>query len=291
MTRHQAIVLDGDELARRKRGELAAQVERLKHAGVEPALATVLVGDNSASRSYVERKHADCREVGILSREIVLPASTSQRDLLAEVLHLNKDPSVHGFLVQFPLPEGLDEGVAAATILPTKDIDGLHPYNLGCLLVSSPTVLPCTPAGILELLTAYDVPLAGKRVLIIGRGTLVGRPLAMLLSMKGIDATVTLAHSRTPELAELALQSDVIISAAGVPDLVTKDMVKPGAAVLGVGITYDSEGRMVSDIADDVASVAGWKTPRHGSVGSLTRAFLLANLLQLAEASVTPLRA
>lgn len=291
MTRHQAIVLDGDELARRKRGELAAQAERLRQAGVTPTLATILVGDNPASRTYVARKHADCREIGIQSREIVLPGDISEADLLSVVDGVNADMSVHGFLVQFPLPEGLDEGVAAATILPTKDIDGLHPYNLGCLLVSSPTVLPCTPAGVLELLTAYDVPLAGKRVLIIGRGTLVGRPLAMLLSMKGINATVTLAHSRTPEIGELALQSDVIISAAGVPDLVTKDMVNPGAAVIGVGITYDSEGRMVSDIADDVASVAGWKTPRHGSVGSLTRAFLLANLLQLAEASVTPLGA
>jgi len=291
MTRQQAIVLDGDELARRKRGELAAQVDRLKSSGVIPELATVLIGDNLASRSYVGRKHADCREIGIQSREIILPASTSHRDLLIEVQHLNKDPSVHGFLVQFPLPEGLDEGIVASAILPTKDIDGLHPFNLGRLLTGKPTVQPCTPAGVLALLIANNVPLAGKRVLIIGRGTLVGRPLAMLLSMKGIDATVTLAHRKTPHLAELALQSDIIISAAGVPDLVMKDMVKPGAAVVGVGITYDSEGKMVSDIADDVAYVAGWKTPRHGSVGSLTRAFLLSNLLQLAEAAVAPLRA
>ena len=279
-----AIVLDGDELARRKRGELAQRAQELRDAGIVPTLATVLVGDNPASRSYVARKHADCREVGIQSREILLPADISQANLLSVVSDLNADTSVHGFLVQFPLPEGLDEGAAASAILPTKDIDGLHPFNLGCLLTGHPTVLPCTPAGVLELLTAYDVPLAGKRVLIIGRGTLVGRPLAMLLSMKGIDATVTLAHSSTPDMADLARQSDIIISAAGIPDLVTRDMVKPGAAVVGVGITYDGEGRMVSDIADDVALVASWKTPRHGSVGSLTRAFLLTNLLQLAKA-------
>lgn len=185
--------------------------------------------------------------------------------------------------MQFPLPEGLDEGEAASSILPTKDIDGLHPYNLGRLLAGTPTVLPCTPAGVLALLESWDIRLSGKRVLVIGRGTLVGRPLAMLLSLRGVDATVTLAHRRTPDLAELARQSDVIISAAGVPDLVTRDMVKPGAAVVGVGITYDADGQLVSDIADDVAAVAGWKTPRHGSVGALTRAFLLANLLQLAS--------
>lgn len=283
MTGRTAIVLDGDDLARRIRGELANEARALRDAGIVPTLATVLVGDNPASRAYVARKHADCREVGIESRELNLPANTSRTELLSVIRCLNDDPAVHGFLVQFPLPEGLDEGEAASSILPTKDIDGLHPYNLGRLLAGTPTVLPCTPAGVLALLESWDIRLSGKRVLVIGRGTLVGRPLAMLLSLRGVDATVTLAHRRTPDLAELARQSDVIISAAGVPDLVTRDMVKPGAAVVGVGITYDADGQLVSDIADDVAAVAGWKTPRHGSVGALTRAFLLANLLQLAS--------
>lgn len=283
MTGRTAIVLDGDDLARRIRGELANEARALRDAGIVPTLATVLVGDNPASRAYVARKHADCREVGIESRELNLPANTSRTELLSVIRRLNDDPAVHGFLVQFPLPEGLDEGEAASSILPTKDIDGLHPYNLGRLLAGTPTVLPCTPAGVLALLESWDIRLSGKRVLVIGRGTLVGRPLAMLLSLRGVDATVTLAHRRTPDLAELARQSDVIISAAGVPDLVTRDMVKPGAAVVGVGITYNADGQLVSDIADDVAAVAGWKTPRHGSVGALTRAFLLANLLQLAS--------
>lgn len=283
MTGRTAIVLDGDDLARRIRGELANEARALRDAGIVPTLATVLVGDNPASRAYVARKHADCREVGIESRELNLPANTSRTELLSVIRRLNDDPAVHGFLVQFPLPEGLDEGEAASSILPTKDIDGLHPYNLGRLLAGTPTVLPCTPAGVLALLESWDIRLSGKGVLVIGRGTLVGRPLAMLLSLRGVDATVTLAHRRTPDLAELARQSDVIISAAGVPDLVTRDMVKPGAAVVGVGITYDADGQLVSDIADDVAAVAGWKTPRHGSVGALTRAFLLANLLQLAS--------
>lgn len=283
MTGRTAIVLDGDDLARRIRGELANEARALRDAGIVPTLATVLVGDNPASRAYVARKHADCREVGIESRELNLPANTSRTELLSVIRRLNDDPAVHGFLVQLPLPEGLDEGEAASSILPTKDIDGLHPYNLGRLLAGTPTVLPCTPAGVLALLESWDIRLSGKRVLVIGRGTLVGRPLAMLLSLRGVDATVTLAHRRTPDLAELARQSDVIISAAGVPDLVTRDMVKPGAAVVGVGITYDADGQLVSDIADDVAAVAGWKTPRHGSVGALTRAFLLANLLQLAS--------
>jgi len=283
MTASKAILLDGEALARRKRGELKDQADRLKQNGIVPTLATILVGDNPASQAYVARKHADCREIGLQSREIVLPADISRDALSQAVDELNNDPSVHGLLVQFPLPEGLDDHWFAARISPDKDIDGLHPFNLGKLVTGSPTILPCTPAGILALLRGYDVPLAGRKVLVIGRGALVGRPLAMLLSLQGVDATVTLAHSMTDDLDELARRSDVIISAAGVPDLVTARMVKPGTAVVGVGITYDEAGTMVSDIADDVDQIAGWKTPRHGSVGALTRAFLLANLLQLAQ--------
>ena len=184
--------------------------------------------------------------------------------------------------MQLPLPAGLDEAEALEAVDPGKDMDGLHPVNLGRLLAGRPGLLPCTPAGVLALLNHHDVPLAGRHVVVIGRGALVGRPLAMLLSMPGVDATVTLAHSRTPDLASLTRQADVIVSAAGRTDLVTAAMVRPGAAVVGVGITY-LDGQMVSDIADDVAEVARWVTPRHGSVGSLTRAMLLKNLLDIAE--------
>jgi len=274
--------LDGDVLAARLRQDLKTRVAGLRARGVVPAMATVLVGDNPASLSYVGRKHADCAEIGIAARDIRLPATTDRQELLAGIARLNADPATHGFLVQLPLPAGLDEAEALEAVDPGKDMDGLHPVNLGRLLAGRPGLLPCTPAGVLALLNHHDVPLAGRHVVVIGRGALVGRPLAMLLSMPGVDATVTLAHSRTPDLASLTRQADVIVSAAGRTDLVTAAMVRPGAAVVGVGITY-LDGQMVSDIADDVAEVARWVTPRHGSVGSLTRAMLLKNLLDIAE--------
>lgn len=274
--------LDGDVLAARLRQDLKTRVAGLRARGVVPAMATVLVGDNPASLSYVGRKHADCAEIGIAARDIRLPATTDRRELLAEISRLNADPATHGFLVQLPLPDGLDEAEALEAVDPGKDMDGLHPVNLGRLLAGRPGLLPCTPAGVLALLNHHDVPLAGRHVVVIGRGALVGRPLAMLLSMPGVDATVTLAHSRTPDLAGLTRQADVIVSAAGRTDLVTAAMVRPGAAVVGVGITY-LDGQMVSDIADDVAGVARWVTPRHGSVGSLTRAMLLKNLVDIAD--------
>lgn len=274
--------LDGDVLAARLRQDLKTRVAGLRARGVVPAMATVLVGDNPASLSYVGRKHADCAEIGIAARDIRLPATTDRQELLAGIARLNADPATHGFLVQLPLPAGLDEAEALEAVDPGKDMDGLHPVNLGRLLAGRPGLLPCTPAGVLALLNHHDVPLAGRHVVVIGRGALVGRPLAMLLSMPGVDATVTLAHSRTPDLASLTRQADVVVSAAGRTDLVTAAMVRPGAAVVGVGITY-LDGQMVSDIADDVAEVARWVTPRHGSVGSLTRAMLLKNLLDIAE--------
>jgi len=274
--------LDGDVLAARLRQDLKARVAGLRARGVVPAMATVLVGDNPASLSYVGRKHADCAEIGIAARDIRLPATTDRQELLAGIARLNADPAIQGFLVQLPLPAGLDEAEALEAVDPGKDMDGLHPVNLGRLLAGRPGLLPCTPAGVLALLNHHDVPLAGRHVVVIGRGALVGRPLAMLLSMPGVDATVTLEHSRTPDLAGLTRQADVIVSAAGRTDLVTAAMVRPGAAVVGVGITY-LDGQMVSDIADDVAGVARWVTPRHGSVGSLTRAMLLKNLLDIAE--------
>lgn len=279
------IILDGDNLARDLRAGLATEVATLRAGGLEPRLVTILVGDNAASESYVARKHADCRELGIASREIRLPETVTADELARQIDHLNQDRSVHGFLVQLPLPAHLDANAFIDRVDPAKDIDGLHAQNLGRLMRGDPFLLPCTPAGVLALLQHHEVPLAGRRVVIVGRGTLVGKPLALLLAMQGIDATVTLAHSRTPDLAAITAEADVVISATGVIDLVRADMIRPGAAVVGVGISSDSSGAMVSDIAEDVQDRAGWVTPRHGSVGPLTRAMLLRNLLKLARGS------
>jgi len=286
MTRPQAgmaKVMDGDIVAAGLRADLARAAAMLRARGVVPKMATVLVGENPASLSYIGRKHADCAEVGIETQDIRLPASTSAEDLMAEIARLNADPAVHGFMVQLPLPEGLDGDAALAAVSPAKDIDGLHPENLGRLLAGHPGLLPCTPAGILALLRAHDVPLAGRDVAIVGRGPLVGRPLAMLLSLRGIDANVTLLHSASGDLALRLRQADVIVAALGVPRFVTPEMVKPGATVIGVGITYEGAA-MVSDVDPAVAEVAGRITPPHGSVGPLTRAMLLKNLLIAAGA-------
>lgn len=280
----KAVILDGDSLARNIRAGLTTKNAFLRAAGTSPRFVTVLVGDNPASERYVTRKHADCREMGIASDEIHLGEHLHAQDLERTIEELNVDPSVQGFLVQLPLPEHLDDSYFLSLVSPLKDVDGLHPENLGRLLGGEPFLLPCTPAGILTLLQHHEVPVAGSNVVIVGRGPLVGRPLAMLLSMKGIDATVTLAHTKTPNLARLTVEANVVVAAVGEPNLIRADMVRPGAAVVGVGITYDTGGgAIVSDVADDVQEVAGWVTPRHGSVGSLTRAMLFANLLKLAE--------
>lgn len=278
-----ALLLDGEALAAKLRLEMAARVKALKAGGITPSLVTVMVGADEASLAYVGRKHQDCLEVGITSRAINLPDTTTEAELSAQIEALNADPLVHGFLVQLPLPAGLPEGEALAKVNPSKDIDGLHPFNLGCLLAGTPTVMPCTPAAVLALLEGYGITVAGKHVVVIGRGALVGRPLAMLLSLRGIDATVTLAHAKTPDLAKLVRGADIVISAAGQVGLVTADMITKGATVVGVGISYQ-DGAMVSDIATDVAAKAGAVTPPHGSVGALTRAMLLKNLLDLAKA-------
>ena len=282
-----AVLLDGDSLARTLRAGLARRAAGLRERGITPCLVTVLVGDDPASAAYVARKQADCRETGIEAREIRLPAGTSEAALAGHLDRLNADPSVHGLLVQLPLPAKLDGAHFLARVDPAKDADGLHPHNLGALLYGAPGVLPCTPAGVLALLHHHAVPLAGRQVVIVGRGALVGRPLAMLLSRRGIDATVTLAHSASGDLATLTQLADIVISAAGQRDLIRADMLRPGAAVVGVGISYGTDGAMRSDIADDVALVAGWVTPPHGSVGALTRAMLLTNLLDLVEANTS----
>lgn len=275
-----AVVLDGDELAAEWRRDLAVRVAMLRARGVAPRLATVLVGDDPASAAYVARKHADCREVGVDVSDVSLPEAVTQAELLRQISRANCDPGVHGLLVQLPLPAHLDARAATTAVEPTKDADGLHPLNLGRLVTGEPGPRPCTPQAILGLLRHHGVSLAGRRVAVIGRGELVGRPLALMLSDPAVDAVVTVVHRGAPDLIELTRECDVVISAAGAPGLVTAAMIKPGAVVVGVGISY-RDGAMVSDVADDVALKAGFVTPRHGSVGPLTRAQLLRNLVDL----------
>lgn len=283
MSQPQAICLDGDAVAARFFETARDRVTALVAIGITPKLVTVLVGDDPASAAYIGRKHDTCAGLGIASDDLRLPGDISQSDLIARVRALCADPGTHGVMVQLPLPDGLDGDAVGLAIDPAKDVDGLHPLNLGLLLAGTPGLLPCTPTGILHLLRAYDVPVAGRRVVIIGRGMLVGRPLAMLLSMKGVDGDVTLLHSRSPDLGTITRAADIVVAAAGQPNLITPDMVRPGAAVIGVGITYDADGQMVSDIAPGVDRVAAHVTPPHGSVGALTRAMLIDNLLTIAS--------
>jgi methylenetetrahydrofolate dehydrogenase (NADP+)/methenyltetrahydrofolate cyclohydrolase len=285
-----AVRLDGAATAAGLRRELAERVAALRAAGVTPGLGTLLVGDDPASVAYVAGKHRDCAEVGIASVRLDLPADASEAEVLEAVDVLNEDPAVTGFLVQLPLPQGIDERRVLEAVEPGKDADGLHPSNLGRLVLATdgPAAgpLPCTPAGVLELLHRFDVPLAGRHVVVIGRGITVGRPLGLLLSRKGVDATVTLAHSRTPDLPRLARSADVLVVATGVPHLVTADWVRPGAAVVDVGLTRveaDGRPRLLGDVHPDVAAVAGHLSPVPGGVGPMTRAMLLTNVVAAAE--------
>ncbi|WP_298226698.1 bifunctional methylenetetrahydrofolate dehydrogenase/methenyltetrahydrofolate cyclohydrolase [Gryllotalpicola sp.] len=287
-----AIRLDGVETAAAIKSELALRVAALRARGVVPGLATLLVGADPASVSYVSGKHRDSVEVGIESIRVDLPATASQADVDAAIADLNAAPEVTGFIVQLPLPTGLDEHRALELVDPAKDADGLHPMNLGKLVLGvegeldSP--LPCTPAGVVELLRRYDIPIAGRRVTVIGRGLTVGRPLGLLLTRKGIDATVTLTHSRTPDIAAEVRRADIVIAAVGVPGLVKADWVKPGAAVVDVGVsrvgtTESGRAKLAGDVDPGVWDVAGWLSPVPGGVGLLTRAMLLANVVDAAE--------
>jgi methylenetetrahydrofolate dehydrogenase (NADP+) / methenyltetrahydrofolate cyclohydrolase len=281
-----ARILDGQSLAARFRAETADRVARLVAEGIRPGLGTILVGDDTPSERYVALKHADCAEVGIASVHEHLPAETSQEELEAVIRRFNADPAVHAYLVQLPLPKGLDEEAALLAVDDAKDVDGLHPVNLGRLVMGTPGPLPCTPAGIVELLHAYDVPVEGRHVVVIGRGITIGRPLALLLALKrpGCNAAVTVVHTGVPDLARYVRQADIVVAAAGSAGLVTPDMVRPGAAVVGAGTTW--EGRKVlSDVEESVAEVAGWITPRIGGVGPMTRAMLLRNAVRAAERS------
>jgi methylenetetrahydrofolate dehydrogenase (NADP+)/methenyltetrahydrofolate cyclohydrolase len=287
-----ALKLDGLAAAAAIKAELHDRVDVLRGHGVVPGLGTLLVGDDPASRSYVAGKHRDCAEVGIESIRVDLPATASREDVLAAVRDLNAAPEVTGYIVQLPLPGGIDENEILEAIDPDKDADGLHPTNLGRLVLgvagelTSP--LPCTPAGIVELLRRNDVPLAGKHVTVIGRGLTVGRPLGLLLTRKGIDATVTLTHSRTPDIAAEVRRADIVVAAVGVPHLVTRDWIAPGAAVVDVGVTRvgtteSGKAKLSGDVDPAVAEVAGWLSPNPGGVGPMTRALLVSNVVQSAE--------
>ncbi|MBU6514551.1 MAG: bifunctional 5,10-methylenetetrahydrofolate dehydrogenase/5,10-methenyltetrahydrofolate cyclohydrolase [Acidobacteriota bacterium] len=264
--------------------ELADRVARLAALGRPVGLGTVLVGDDGPSAKYVAMKHADCEAIGIRSFHEGLPASASQADVERVIDRFNEDENVHSILVQLPLPPGIDEEQVLLRVRPEKDVDGLHPTNLGRLVMSRPGPLPCTPAGIVELLAAHAVPVEGRHVVIIGRGLTIGRPLSLLLAMKrpGCNAAVTVVHTGVDDMGALTRTADVIVAAAGVAGLVTRDMVKPGAAVVGAGTSW-SGTKLMSDVADDVAEVAGWITPRIGGVGPMTRAMLLRNAVHAAE--------
>jgi methylenetetrahydrofolate dehydrogenase (NADP+) / methenyltetrahydrofolate cyclohydrolase len=281
-----AKVLDGELLASRIKAEITDQVARLAGAGVAVGLGTVLVGDDVASARYVELKHQDCAEVGIRSIHEHLPADVSQSELEEVVARFNADPAVHAYLVQLPLPPGIDEERVLLAVDPNKDVDGLHPVNLGRLVMGASGPLPCTPAGIVELLAANEVPVEGRHVVIVGRGLTIGRPLSLLMSSTrpGCNAAVTVVHTGVKDMASLVRQGDVVVAAAGRAGLVTPDMVKPGAAVVGAGTSWEGR-RLLSDVDERVAEVAGWMTPRLGGVGPMTRAMLLANAVRAAERS------
>lgn len=277
-----AIKLDGQLYRDEIFEDLAKRTAALKEKGIVPGLATVLVGDDPASHSYVKMKHRDCEQIGINSIRRDLPADISQEDLLAVIDELNNDPACTGYIVQLPLPKHLDENAVLAAIDPDKDADGLHPVNLGKLVLNEPAPLPCTPNGSIHLLRRFGVELNGAKVVVIGRGVTVGRPIGLMLTRRSENSTVTLCHTGTRDLAAETKNADVIIAAAGVPHMLTADMIKPGAAVLDVGVSR-LDGKLAGDVHPDVWEVAGYVSPNPGGVGPLTRAFLVANVVERAE--------
>jgi len=280
-----ATILDGRATLAAIKSELIIRVRALADEGIVPGLGTVLVGDDPASRWYVAAKHRDCAELGIASIQRELPSGSTQAEVEAVVDELNADESCTAFLVQ--QPTGLDEFAILSRVDPVKDVDGLHPFNLGALVLGKPAPLPCTPLGIIELLRRYDVPINGAQAVVVGRGLTVGRPMGLLLTRRSENATVTLCHTGTRNLPAMVSQADIVVAAAGVPWLITADMVKPGAAVLDVGVSRVN-GKIVGDIAPEVADVAGHLAPNPGGVGPMTRAMLLSNVVAAAEARVGP---
>jgi methylenetetrahydrofolate dehydrogenase (NADP+) / methenyltetrahydrofolate cyclohydrolase len=283
MTAVTAQILDGNATLKLIKQDLTARVERLKEQGVVPGLGTVLVGDDPGSKWYVAGKHKDCAEVGITSIRVDLPATATQGEVESHVAELNADPTCTGYIVQLPLPQHMNENEVLGQVDPAKDVDGLHPTNLGWLVLGKDAPLPCTPHGIVELLRRHDVGIAGAEVCVVGRGVTVGRPLGLLLTRRSENATVTLCHTGTRDLASHVRTADIVVAAAGVPGIIAADMVKPGAAVLDVGVSRDAEGKIAGDVAAEVHEVAGWVSPNPGGVGPMTRAMLLSNIVEAAE--------
>ena len=277
-----AVILDGKATAQTIKNNLAQRVTALKAKGINPGLGTILVGDDAGSHAYVNGKHKDCAEVGISSIRIDLPKTATQSDVMNAITQLNNDANCTGFIVQLPLPKGLDGNIALEAMDPDKDADGLHPNNLGKLVLGQDGPLPCTPRGIIELLRAYKVEINGANIVIIGRGVTVGRPLGLLLTRKTENATVTLCHTGTKDLTSHLISADIVIAAAGVPHLVKANMVKKGAALVDVGITRTGNG-LVGDIDPQVKDVAGFFSPMPGGTGPMTRAMLLTNVVERAE--------
>lgn len=277
-----AKILDGKAAASAIKAELRERVTALRERGITPGLGTILVGSDPGSQWYVAGKHRDCAEVGIESLRIDLPETASQAEVEAAVDKLNDDPTCTGYIVQLPLPTGLDDNAVIGRIDPAKDADGLHPTNLGWLVLGKEAPLPCTPNGIIELLRRNDIPIAGQHVVIVGRGITVGRPMGLLLTRRSENATVTLCHTGTKDLAAEVRRADIVIAAAGVPGIITADMVKPGAVLLDVGVSRNENG-IVGDVDPAAYEVAGWISPNPGGVGPMTRALLLANVVDTAE--------
>lgn len=285
MMENSVIWLDGKATAQKIRDRVADQTTRLRTRNILPGLGTILVGDDAASATYIGAKIKACEEAGIASIHAHLPAAATQTQVLEQIERFNRDPQISAYILQLPLPKGLDEEAALLAIAPAKDADGLHPINLGRLVMGAPGPLPCTPAGIVELLHEFEVPVEGKHVVIVGRGLTIGRPLALLLALKrpGCNAAVTVIHTGVKNLRDYTLQADILIAAAGAPNLIQKDWIKPGAAVIGGGITRGEGKKIISDVDDSVAEVAKWMTPRVGGVGPMTVAMLLKNTVEAAE--------
>ena len=274
-----AVRVDGKALAAQVKEQVRREVETLSR---QPGLAVILVGDNPASQVYVRGKESDCAECGIRSFSHRLPAQTSQKELLELVEQLNQDAAVDGILCQLPLPEGLNEDQVIHAIAPDKDVDCFHPFNVGQMSIGAPTFLPCTPAGVMEMLRAYEIPVAGKRCVVLGRSNIVGKPMAMLLTQA--DGTVTVCHSRTPDLAALTREADILVAAVGRVGLVTADMVRPGAVVIDVAMNRNADGKLCGDVVfDEVEAKASYITPVPGGVGPMTRAMLMRNILTAAR--------
>jgi methylenetetrahydrofolate dehydrogenase (NADP+)/methenyltetrahydrofolate cyclohydrolase len=278
-----ARLLDGKATAKAIKADLATRVEVLKAKGITPGLGTVLIGDDPGSHSYVAGKHRDCAEVGIASIRADLPASATQAEVMAMIEQLNANPACTGYIVQLPLPKGLDSLAALEAMDPAKDADGLHPINLGRLVLGKEAPLPCTPRGIVELLRRYDIPLNGAEVVVVGRGVTVGRPLGLLLTRKSENSTVILTHTGTKDLAAHLKRADIIVAAAGVPHMIRGDMIRDGAVVLDVGITRTPEG-LLGDVHPSVNEIASFIAPMPGGIGPMTRAMLITNVVEAAEA-------